>query len=440
MSPVGRRTPSRRADAAAGRPAVLGLMLVGLTVGLLTLAGTTPVGIGRPVDDVSRVRLDTRTFTCTGGIADTLARSGNIVDGLAKDTALDAPTPLVADQDVARGAFAAQQAGTSRTLAWLPCPEARARWWFVAAGGATVSHDSVVTVTNPRQGAAVIDIDVYGPKGVVEAPGLHGITVAAGASRTFDLARTAPSVGNLAVSVVAKRGLIAASAVDRFSIGGIGTTVREWLPPQTLPATSVTLAGLPANPDSAVLVVANPHRSEAIASVTAIGATGTFTPKALQPFKIAPFSVVALPVSVVLDGTPMALQVTSTRRLTATVRSVQSGDIAFATGVQVIRGGTAFAVPTGSGRVVLSSVGAAGEVRYVAYDAAGTVLVDKPVKVGEKSSVAVKLPAKASYVGLTSTTGDIVAGFAVTAGKGLATAGVSAAIRSIRLPAIRPGS
>jgi hypothetical protein len=438
---MSRGTGRRVVQPGTGRAGVLGVMLVGLTAAFLTLAATTPSGIGRSTDDPTRVSLDQRTFSCNGGIPGSTTRSGNLVAGLAKDQAI--PTGrtvrIVEGRDVARGAFAAQQAPGKKSLAWVPCPEPRARWWFVAAGGAAVSHDTVLRIDNPRTGPAVFDVDVYGPDGVVDSPGLHGLTLAPGATRVLDLARTAPAVGNLAVSVTASRGLVSVSAADRFSPGGIGAAVWEWLPPQTLPATEQTLAGLPAKPGSATLVLANPRRSDAIATVRVIGATGTFAPQGLVPITVGPQSVVTVPLTGVLDGSPMAVRISSTLRITATVRSVEGGDTAFATGVQVINGGTAFAVAPGNGRVVLSSLSTGGDVHVVTYDAAGARLDDRTVKVPRQGSLAVKLTDKVRYVSLVSARPDIVAGFDVAGVHGIATAGVVASNRSVQLPVVRPG-
>jgi hypothetical protein len=90
----------------------------------------------------------------------------------------------------------------------------------------------VLTLSNPRANQAVLDIDVYGTGGPVDSPGLHGITVPAGGAKVVDLAKVAPAVGELAVNVVASRGLVAISAADRFAPGVVGKAVQEWLPGQ----------------------------------------------------------------------------------------------------------------------------------------------------------------------------------------------------------------
>ena len=438
------RTPGRRSIVerapAPGRTALLGLMVVALTAAVLTVAGTTPRGIGARVQSFERVELEHRTFACPGGIPGATASHGNIDDGVGEPTAVD---PDVAtfddDKSVALGAFAGQESRSKTWLAWAPCPEPRARWWFVGAGAATVTHDTVLTVSNPRSGQAVIDINVYGANGPVEGPGLHGITIPAGDTRDFDLAKAAPAVGDLAVSVVATRGLVAISAADRFAPGVVGKAVQEWLPGQSLPATDVTLAGLPEKPDHASLVVVNPRQVEAIVSVEVIGATGTFAPKDTQTLTVGPGAVESLSIRSVFDGDPLAIRITSEQPVTAAVRSVTQGDVSFATGVRPIRGTTAFAVPHGSGQVVLSSVGPASSVELTAFSGSGKALLDHAVDVPKASSVATKLPSGTRYVRLVATTPAAIAGFSVTDAAGVATAGVLPAISSVLLPVVRPG-
>jgi len=422
------------------RPAVIGIMLVALTFAMLTLAGTTPLGIGRPVDDPARVTLDQRVFSCTGGIGTNIAISGDLRDGMDKTRPIAAkPLRIVADRTVARGAFAGQQFRSGRALAWVPCPEPHANWWFAGAGSAAVTHDTVLTITNPRPGAAVVDIDVYGTDGPVAAPGLHGLTVNGGATRVIDLAKTAPTVGNIAVSVTAGRGLVSVSAADRFAPGVLGTSVREWLPPQPVPGKDLVLAGLPSVPGSATLVLVNPGADEAIAKVQVIGTSGTFTPEGLEPVTVPPTSVVTVPITTVLDGTPMAVRVTSDSPLTGTIRTTKTGDTAFATGVQLLRDSTSFAVPKGFGRLVLSSLGDAGSMKVIGFDRGGRQVLSKTVKVAAGTSVGVKFGSKVRYLRLIADRPALVGGFAVTYKKGTASAGVAPAIRSIRLPAVRPG-
>lgn len=435
----GRRTMVDRPPAPR-RTVVLAWMVVALTAAVLTLAGTTPRGIGAPVQTFERVELEHRTFSCPGGITGATASHGNVDEGVGRPTPIeDDTTSFDDDHAVALGAFAGQESRTKDWLAWLPCPEPRARWWFVGAGAATVTHDTVLTLGNPRSGQAVVDVDVHGKDGPVEGPGLHGLTIPAGGTKVVDLGKAAPSVGDVAVNVVATRGLVAVSAVDRFAPGVVGKAVQEWLPGQSLPAKVVTMAGLPAKPDHATLVVANPRQVEAIVSVEVVGATGTFTPKDTPTLTVPPGAVATLSIRSAFDGDPLAVQVRSAQPVTAAVRTVTGGDVAFATGVRPVQDSTAFAVPAGSAQVVLSSVGPASTVQLTAFDASGKQLLDHPVKVPKASSVATRLPKDTRYVRLVATSPSAVAGFTVSDSDGVATGGVVPAIRSVLLPVVRPG-
>jgi hypothetical protein len=414
--------------------------MVALTAAVLVLAGTTPHGIGTPAHNYTRVELEQRTFSCGGGIDGATAVHGDTGRGLADPATIGGePRQFDVDDSAALESFAAQESRTKDWLAWAPCPEPRPRWWFVGAGAAAVTHDTVMTLSNPRTGQADVDIDVYGPKGPVTTPGLHGITIPAGGSKVVDLAKVAPAVGDLAVNVVATRGLVAVSAADRFAPGVIGKAVQEWLPGQPPPARVQTLAGLPAKPERAAVVIANPRQVAAIVSVQVIGATGTFTPKDNATVTVPPGSVATLPVQSVFDGGPVALRVTSPQPVTATVRTVSGGDVAFATGVGPIEGTTAVAVPQGSGQLVLSSIGGAGSVRVSAFDRSGKQLLDGAVSVPKSASTATPLPGGTAYLRLVASTADAVAGFSVSDAAGVATAGVVPSIRSVLMPVVRPG-
>ncbi len=423
----------------AGRAAVLGIMIVALTAGLLTIAGTTPAGIGRPVEDPSRVSLDRRVFSCTGGIPGTKTITGSVASGLAEPrTITSTPVATTVEEEVADSSFAGQQAKLARQLAWLPCPEPRASWWFVGAGGAVI-HDTTLRINNPRTGVAVVDVDVYGQFGPVEAPGLHGLTIAAGETRTIDIGETAPSTGNLAVRVVAKRGLVAASAADRFNIGVIGTKALEWLPAQSAPSVATTVTGLPPKADVASLMVVNPGTIEAVAEIRIIGKTGTFSPKKFKPFKVAPQSVTTVPIKSALDGSSLAVRVVSERRLTATIRTVVGNDTSYGTGALVVRGESAFGVPAGPGRLVLSSLRLPADVKVYAYDSRGRSLFAKTVTVPAQASASVQLSGKVRYLRMLPSKSGVIAGFVMTSALGTAGAGVAPAGRSIRLPQVRPG-
>jgi hypothetical protein len=416
-------------------------MLIALTAGMLTVAGTSHRYIGGPVDRVAQVALDKRTFSCDASVPGSQVLQGTVGGGPGRTRSAHAPVVVQVDRELAGGAYAAERSNAPTWIAWSPCQEAHAHWWFVGAGGAAVTHDTVLTITNPRVGAAVFDIDVYGPNGPVDAPGLHGRTLAGGASQTVDLGTSAPTLGELAVEVTTSRGLVAVSAADLLAPGVVGKRVRDWLPATLDPSTSVTLAGFPSRPTGTLLLV-NPGQVEAVAQVQVIGTGGTFTPAAMLPVTVPPQSVESVPLAGIFNGTPLALKVTSTNPVAVSVRTTLKGDIGYAAGATALRGATAIAVPVGTSRqLVLSATGAAGHVTLTGYDAKGRRVQDTTVAVPAHGSVAVSLGTSMTYLRLVTLDSGIVGGITATGPKGigLMTEGIAPAIRSIQLPAIIPG-
>lgn len=439
MSTPARRRSTSRPDAPS--TTLLAFAIIALTAGMLALAGTTPEGIGAPVGATAPVALEHRTFVCDAALPGATLRHGSLVGG--PETAAppgSAPFVLDADRSEAASAYASEHAAGANWTAWQACPEPQARWWFLGAGGAAVTHDTLVRVTNPRTGAAVVDVDVFGPDGPVAAPALRGLTLGGGRTRTFDLAKLAPAVGELAVRVIARRGLVTAAATDDFSPGAIGREVREWLPPTAVPARTVTLTGVPLRLDSATLVVANVSDAEAIVKVAVVGARGTFAPEGVAPLTVGPRSVATLPLRSVFDGSALALRLTSEQRITAGLRATSASDIAYAAGAQPLRGSTAVAVPPGGrSTLVLSSTGRAGRATVTGYDARGRQVLQREVPVAAQTSVALGLPPAVVVLRIDAPRPTVVAGLVAIGPKGVASAAVTSAIRSIRLPVVRQG-
>ncbi|MBO9523845.1 MAG: hypothetical protein J7518_20110 [Nocardioidaceae bacterium] len=441
-APANRRRRASSTRSTGRQTTLLALMVVALTAGMLALAGTTPRDVGALVGRSAPVALEQRTFVCDAGLPGATVTRGSTSGGPERAPAGAAPFVIEVDRSRSATAYAGEQAGGGTWSAWQSCPEPQSRWWFLGASGAAVTHDTVLHVVNPRAGAAVIDVDVYGANGPVAAPALHGLTLDGGSAKTFDLARVAPAVGELAVRVLARRGLVTVAATDEFSPGQIGKEVREWLPPTALPARTVTITGLPAKPSGATLVLANPTDTEAIAKIAVVGTRGTFAPEGVEPVTVGPHAVATLPLRSVFDGTALALRITAERRITAGLRATDGGDIAYGSAVEPVRGSTTVAVPAARGgkrTLVLSSTGAAGQATVTGYDARGTQVLRKTVAVAAQTSVAVELTGKVAVLRIEAARPTMVAGVVGTGPAGVVSAAVGSSLRSIRLPVVRQG-
>ena len=442
---------------AVGRnlPGWAGLVLVALVAGALYLAGTSPHGIATSAPVSDRLSVTERTFSCAAGLGGTklsvgaaaTPRGGTVTVGKTKvqpprSTALDAPGPVTvsSDRNAAPGAFAAQSASAASWLAMANCPEPRASWWVVGAGG-SAAHGSVVTLSNPRQGGAVFDVVVLGPKGIVESPGLRGLSLGSGKSMKLNLAEVAPSEGDLAVGVTTSRGLVSVSTTDTWLQQAIAKPRSEWVPAQPEPAKSMVVLGSPDKPDSASLLVANPSSTEAIVKIEGVGSTGTFAPKDVATFNVAPGAVGAAPLKEVFDGKPAAIKVTAQVPVTATVRSVVGGDESYSGVAEELAGSSVIAVPTGvKAGVRMTALEGDGSATVAAFSAAGKKLGESVVKLGAGTSGGADVPAGAAYVVVTPTgKSSIAAALVASTPSGISTAVVQPAIRALRLPAVRSG-
>lgn len=463
---VAGRPPHQEATA-QGRPgpragALLAVLVVVLTVATLVAAGAVGRAAGTRPAVSSRPDVGERSFVCTGGLPGTRAVAGTAgsrgsvtVDGRSRQAATFAvPRPLhvLADPESAADAYAAEGAATARWLAAAACPEPRPGWWFVGAG-ATDGHDTVLTVANPRPGSAIFDVDVFGPHGLVDAPGLHGLTLASGRTRTLDLARVAPATGDLAVRVRTSRGLVSVGAAESWSPALIGKQVREWVAPQPAPSREVNLTGLSGGGSSS-LVVANPGEREAVVHLRLVGKNGTYQPTSHASVTISPGEVSDVDVSDVVRPGTAAILLEANVPVVATLRSVHGNDEAYAAATGPLRGTAVVGVPpVGRAGIVLVSVpptqdaspgrqarqparGARAELRILGKG--GRQLGSRTAAVPASGSATVPLRRGTRAVAVSASGGDVVATVVLRSGPGIATLPVASSLTQQRRPGVLP--
>jgi hypothetical protein len=104
------------------------------------------------------------------------------------------------------------------------CAEPSGSIWLVG-GSTAVGRSTLLTVSNPSQVDATVELAILSASGPVTAPGMSGIVVKAGAQRVIPLAGFAPDVANPVVHVTASGGQVVAflqqSTVRGLDAGGI---------------------------------------------------------------------------------------------------------------------------------------------------------------------------------------------------------------------------
>ena len=420
-------------------------VLVLVSLAALINAGIWSRPAGTPTQLVTGTGTIEHTMVCGGGItgAQSITSATPTTPVISQPISADKPTVVRSQSDQSEPPVAAQWAASAKYLALAPCPEPRADWWFVGIGGAQ-THPATLLLDNPRSGAAVVDVRAFNATGLVDAPGLRGIRLPAGSRQLLDLRQEIPSATDLAVQVVATRGLVSVTAIDQWSSSVIGSRVSDWVPGQPQAAADLVLTGLPDQPQQATLLVVNPRDTETIVKVRAIGASGTFTPQGATSLSVPAQSLASLDLKTAFDGNPLAFRLSSESPVSATIRAVQHQDLVYGQVASVLEQ-AAIGVPPGSqGQVLLSSLGRSGVVQVRFFDRTGQQIgTEMSVSVAAATTSGVDLPANTAAIRLRSKAAThpegIVAGLSVTRGRGLA--GVAFPVpRSLgRPPAVLPG-
>lgn len=373
--------------------------------------------------------------TGTPGSTEPLAvpTRGEVV-GLADDTVLEATGMAAA------GAFASRADSARGALAVAGCVPPRARWWFVGAG-ASLDHDSVLSLANVDPGPAVIDVRVLSSDGEVETVGTRGITLGPGESRAIPLAEVAPQRDEVAVAVAATRGRVSAAVTDRFADGPAAPDGREWLPAAELPSRVVRLAGVPADSRDRTLLVGNPSDLEALVDVEVSGPRGTFTPTAARTISVPPGSVVSVDAADLVAGEDaVALRVRSQIPVVATLRSRTRADHAYAGPVlPLAEPAVAPVVPRASGRLQLSAGAGGAEVTVTAWSDAGRQLDEERLDLDPAATLELPVARRAAYVLVTPDRGNVTGAVSYTGPAGVAVLPLGPLPVRVALPVVVPG-
>ncbi|MFF5146316.1 DUF5719 family protein [Streptomyces sp. NPDC013157] len=164
-------------------------------------------------------------------------------------------------------------AGTGRGLQGVNCTAADTEFWFPGASTAA-SRTDYVHLTNPDDGAAVVDIELYGKDGQLKSTVGEGITVQPHASEPVLLSTlTDERQTDLTVHVSVRSGRVGASvqALDAKTGG-------DWLAASADPAGSLVLPGIPKDATDVRLIAFTTGDNDADLKVRLASPDGTITP------------------------------------------------------------------------------------------------------------------------------------------------------------------
>ena len=399
--PVVKSRPTVRGAALAGARVVAGLVGVGVAVVTIGAAGLVPLPVVRstPPSVLVTPTPTAQQLVCPGAVlrladetgegATTVSAIGQpIVDheasagpveatafaqsDAATATAAQAPTlistppsqsgdtqpPLLSGaqaQAVAEGEFVG--------LAAADCTVAGGEAWLVG-GSTAVGRTTLITLSNPTEVPATVDLELFGENGPIAAPGTSGIMVAPNAQRVLSLAGFRPDVVSPVVHVTSRGGRVVANLQQSVVrgllpggldlVGSIPSAALESVVPGVVIsdplAVQAMLGGGPAFEDvRTVLRLLVPGASDARATVRVIpeGQAQTGTSFELD---VAPGRVLDVPLDDLAAGS-YTVRVDSSEPLVAAVRTTaaagQTSDFAWAVAADQLSGSAQVTVADG---------------------------------------------------------------------------------------------
>ncbi|MEV8478806.1 DUF5719 family protein [Streptomyces sp. NPDC051173] len=164
-------------------------------------------------------------------------------------------------------------AGSGRGLHGLTCTAPDTSFWFPGASTAK-SRQDYVHLTNPDSTPAVVDLEMYGKDGRIQAAAGEGINVPPRSTVPVLLSTlTDAPTENATLHVAARSGRVgAALQASDEKLGG------DWLPPSGEAAPDAVLPGIPADATSVRLYVFAPGSDDADLKLRFAGANSAITP------------------------------------------------------------------------------------------------------------------------------------------------------------------
>lgn len=337
-------------------------------------------------------------------------------------------------------------AGRTGGLALPECRTPSYDEWLVGLG-ASARYSSTIELVNPDEGDAVVDIELFGAAGPVEAPALRGIQVPARGVRRIDLSQEAPQRSVTAGHLVVTRGRVTAAVRTTRDPLGRSRVATEFLPAQAAPVTENLVLGLTERVGGAVLMLANPGESEARARIRLVTEDAVFAPAGAEDVAVAPQSLATVDLAAILresaEGAEgiVGVLVESTAPVAASVRGLVRGDLVLLAPAPGLRGPTAAVLPAGPKTLLLGGAVRTGVVHVRSYDARGRDLGEERVEVGADRSARLDLPAAAVAITVEARNTPVSGAVVVpVAGRspGLATLRLRPAEVQARIPDVRP--
>ncbi|MET7759710.1 DUF5719 family protein [Streptomyces sp. NPDC005389] len=287
-------------------------------------------------------------------------------------------------------------AGGARGLLGLSCGAPDTDFWFPAASTAKERQD-YVHLTNPDDTAAVADIELYGPEGVLKSQFTEGIPVPAHSTVPVLLSTLTGEAAqqSVTVHVTTRSGRVGAA------IGSADEKLgSDWLAASADPASTAVLPGIPADATSVRLVAFVPGEDDADLKIQLVTRSGTIVPASARSLHVKSGMTAAVELPDLTRGEVGSLMLSPSdpKKATPVVAALRvvrgKGDdteVAFVPATGAISARATVADNRAKGTTLaLTAVGAAAQVKVTASaGSGGGTPVTKTVTVKEGTTTAV---------------------------------------------------
>ncbi|MEE1738861.1 DUF5719 family protein [Streptomyces sp. BE147] len=236
----------------------------------------------------------------------------------AEASGADAPALVGTATGSSAPGWTAQQttvvaAGDSRGLLGVGCTAPDTDFWFPGVSTAK-SRQDYIHLTNPDDTAAVADIELYGPEGLLKSDGSEGYTLQPRSSVAVLVSTlTGEAVGGVTAHVTTRTGRV--GAVVGVAEDKAGS---DWLTAAADPAGTLVMPGIPADATSVQLVAFAPGEDDADVKVQLLGGTATFAPAGNDTLHIKSGMTATLDLKDVTRGEAGSLRLTPVQSSRAT--------------------------------------------------------------------------------------------------------------------------
>ncbi|MFE7975047.1 DUF5719 family protein [Streptomyces shenzhenensis] len=200
-------------------------------------------------------------------------------------------------------------AGTGRGLQGVTCTAPDTEFWFPGVG-TDADRTDYVHLTNPDDGAAVVDLDLYGKDGAIKSTVGEGITVPPHSSKPVLLSTLADEQqADLTLHVTVRSGRVGAAvqALDAKNGG-------DWLAASADPAGTLVLPGIPKDATSVRLIAFTSADSDADLKIRLASPSGLITPAGSETLHVKSGMTTAVDLGEVTRGEAGSLVLSPTDR------------------------------------------------------------------------------------------------------------------------------